>query len=128
MGRNDDHIPTEIRGIAAERRVVIGWESGEEFSYPMEYLRVGCPCADCRGHMPSQRKLIFGKRDVTIETMEAVGHYAIKIHFSDGHDTGVYSWGTLYELGAHQERFWADYLEELKAAGKSRVSIPIVAV
>ena len=113
-------VPTEIRQLGAERRVIIQWSSGESTGYSMEFLRVFCPCADCRGHVPSQRKLIDGKLEVTVTGITPVGRYAVKFAFDDGHDSGVYSWDTLYTLGLHQERYWDEYLQELQQAGKRR--------
>lgn len=122
-----EHVPLEIRQINTDRQVVITWDQGETFTYAMEYLRVACPCADCRGHHPSQAKLIDGKREVTIAAILPVGNYAIKIAFDDGHDTGVYSWSTLYELGAKRDFYWAEYLADLEAHGKNRevCSLPV---
>ncbi|MBF0124682.1 MAG: DUF971 domain-containing protein [Magnetococcales bacterium] len=120
MSYGSKQLPTEIRQLTAERKVIISWDSGERFEYSMEYLRVTCPCADCRGHTPSQRKLIDGKIDVTIRSITPVGHYAVKIIFSDDHDSGVYSWETLYDLGQQQSSYWQDYLDQLQAAGKRR--------
>ncbi|MBF0309535.1 MAG: DUF971 domain-containing protein [Magnetococcales bacterium] len=113
-------IPTEIRQIRSEKRLEIAWNTGEKFSYTTEYLRTHCPCADCQGHTPDQAKLIDGKQDVDVGSIIPVGHYAIKLVFSDGHDTGVFSWETLYELGEHQEVFWKTYLDKLQHHGKRR--------
>lgn len=120
--------PLEIRQKSRERKVIITWNGGETFEYSFEYLRVFCPCAACRGHLPSQKQLIHGKRDITLKAITPVGHYAVRLGFSDGHDSGVYAWETLLALGRNQEGYWADYLAELKAAGKSRFSIAIQAV
>lgn len=120
--------PVEIRQKNKDRLVVISWEDGAAFEYSFEYLRVFCPCAACRGHVPSQKQLIHGKREVTVSAITAVGHYAVRIGFSDGHDSGVYSWDILYALGREREALWAAYLAELKAAGKSRFGIAIQSV
>lgn len=120
MSYGSEHTPTEIRQKRQERLVIITWDSGEVFSYTMEYLRVKCPCAECCGHTPDQAKLIDGKQDVTILNISPIGHYAVKFEFSDEHDSGVFSWETLFELGVKQESFWQAYLEELKAANKRR--------
>ncbi|MBF0160016.1 MAG: DUF971 domain-containing protein [Magnetococcales bacterium] len=120
MSYGSKQIPTEIRQVTSERKVVISWNNGDRFEYSMEYLRIACPCADCRGHTPSQRKLIDGKSDVTIRSITPVGHYAVKIVFSDDHDSGVYSWESLYDLGQGQQGYWQDYLEQLQVAGKRR--------
>lgn len=116
-------MPTEIRQLSTERKVVIQWPSGntsQSIDYPMEYLRIACPCAECRGHTPSQRQLIDGKQDVVVTVITMVGHYAIKIAFSDGHDSGVYTWDNLYNLGISYDRYWSEYLQELQQAGKRR--------
>jgi len=128
MSYGSQHIPTEIRQKRAERVVEISWDTGERFVYSMEYLRVCCPCAKCAGHTPDQAQLIDGQQDVAITAMAPVGHYAIKIVFSDGHDSGLYAWETLFELGVNQEAIWNGYLEALRAAGKRRKAsvIPIV--
>ncbi|MBF0613661.1 MAG: DUF971 domain-containing protein [Magnetococcales bacterium] len=128
MSYGSQHIPTEIRQKRAERVVEITWDSGERFSYSMEYLRVRCPCAKCAGHTPEEAQLVDGKQDVTITAITPVGHYAVKLVFSDGHDSGLYSWETLFELGVNQNAIWESYLEELRLAGKRRKSniIPIV--
>ncbi|MGN7611775.1 gamma-butyrobetaine hydroxylase-like domain-containing protein [Magnetococcales bacterium HHB-1] len=123
-----DRFPTEIRQKQEAREVHISWDDGKNFVYTFESLRVCCPCAECRGHTPSERKLIYGQRDVTIEEISPIGHYAVKIVFSDGHKSGVYSWETLYDLGENQEKYWQEYLAELKEAGKSRVVFSIKAV
>lgn len=120
MSDADANYPVEIRQLTQEGMVVIDWDSGETFRYTMEYLRVACPCADCRGHTPSQRKLIDGKQEVRIDRILPVGHYAVKLFFSDGHDSGVYSWETLHDLGARGDFYWQEYLQELEVAGKDR--------
>ena len=120
MSYESAHTPTEIRQKRQERLLVITWDTGEVFSYSMEYLRVKCPCAECCGHTPDQAKLIDGKEDVTIKEITPVGHYAIKLHFSDEHDSGVFSWQTLFNLGLKMEMLWQDYLDALKVANKRR--------
>ncbi|MBF0184506.1 MAG: DUF971 domain-containing protein [Magnetococcales bacterium] len=120
MSYGSEHIPTEIRHQSQEQRLQISWDSGELFYYPMEYLRVKCPCADCCGHTPDQAKLIDGKQGVTVQSITPVGRYAVKLVFSDGHDSGVYSWTTLFDLGLRQEQHWQAYLEQLQAANKRR--------
>lgn len=120
MSYGSDHIPTEIRQKRAEKEVVITWDTGEVFHYSMEYLRVKCPCADCCGHTPDQAKLIDGKENVTLKTITPIGHYAVKLIFSDDHDSGVFSWPTLFDLGVKKETYWQEYLQALKSAGKRR--------
>ncbi len=120
MSYGSEHIPTEIRQKSQDRVVQITWDTGEVFLYSMEYLRVKCPCADCCGHTPDQAKLVDGKERVVIQSITPVGHYAVKIHFSDGHDSGVFSWSTLFDLGVNQAVYWSDYLDALQAANKRR--------
>ncbi len=98
----------------------IAFSDGREFRLPYEFLRVHSPSAEVRGHGPGQEVLQVGKRDVTIKEVEPIGHYAIRPSFSDGHDTGIYSWDYLYELGERQEALWQRYLERMTAAGASR--------
>lgn len=120
MSYGSEHIPTEIRHKKEERLLQITWDTGETFRYSMEYLRVKCPCAGCCGHTPDQAKLVDGKQQVTVRAIVPVGHYAIKLHFSDGHDSGLFSWTTLFDLGVHQATYWQDYLDALKAANLRR--------
>ena len=98
----------------------ITFDDGRRFELPVEYLRVHSPSAEVRGHGPGQETLQVGKRDVNIDAIEPVGMYAVKLVFSDGHDTGIYSWEYLYDLGAKQEANWKTYLARLQQAGKSR--------
>jgi len=88
-------IPVAIRNIPADERLEIEWDDGSLIRYRHEDLRVQCPCAGCRGHTPDQAKVISGKEDVHIQHIEMVGNYAIRIHFDDGHDTGIYSFSYL---------------------------------
>lgn len=112
--------PTEIKLHQKSRVLEIAFEDGRSFRLPYEYLRVFSPSAEVRGHGPGQEVLQVGKRDVDIRRVEPVGSYAIQPVFSDGHDTGIYSWDYLYELGIEQEERWASYLARLEAAGQSR--------
>jgi DUF971 family protein len=98
----------------------LAYDDGRSFRLPFEFLRVYSPSAEVRGHGPGQEVLQTGKRDVDITALEPVGSYAIQPMFSDGHNTGIYSWDYLYELGANQEQLWADYLSRLETAGSSR--------
>ena len=127
MSYGSQHIPTEIRQKTADHCIEITWDTGEKCQYSMEYLRVNCPCAKCAGHTPEEAQLVDGKQGVTITAINPVGHYAIKFVFNDGHDSGLYSWETLFELGINQEAIWNAYLEALRVAGKRRKSsvIPI---
>ena len=113
-------IPTEITLHKKSRVLELKFEDGSQYQLPAEYLRVYSPSAEVRGHGPGQETLQTGKRNVEITDLEAVGNYAVKPSFSDGHDTGLYSWDLLYDLGANQETLWADYLARLEKAGASR--------
>ncbi|HEX5864618.1 MAG TPA: DUF971 domain-containing protein [Casimicrobiaceae bacterium] len=113
-------IPTEIKLHQASRLMELSFANGTSFRLPYEFLRVYSPSADVRGHGPGQETLQVGKREVTIADLEQVGHYAIRPKFSDGHDTGIYSWDYLYDLGERQEELWQRYLSRLAAAGASR--------
>ncbi len=98
----------------------IAFDDGSSFSIPFELLRVYSPSAEVQGHGPGQEVLQTGKRDVAIVAVEPVGNYAIKPIFSDGHESGLYSWQYLYELGSRQSALWQDYLDRLQAAGADR--------
>ena len=119
MDRNTPR-PTEIKLHQKSRLLEIAYDDGSRFSLPCEYLRVFSPSAEVRGHGPGQEVLQVGKRDVEIKEIEPVGNYAVKLVFSDGHDTGLYSWDYLHELGEKQETSWKSYLARLEAAGASR--------
>lgn len=112
--------PTEIKLHKASHVLEISFDTGETFMLPTEYLRVYSPSAEVQGHGPGQEVLQIGKQDVNIDRIEQVGNYAIQLFFDDNHDTGIYSWQTLYDLGKHQEQYWQDYLDRLKAAGHER--------
>jgi DUF971 family protein len=112
--------PTEVKLHQASRVLEIAFDDGSTFRLPYEYLRVYSPSAEVRGHGPGQETLQIGKRDVTIRNVEPVGHYALKPSFSDGHDTGIYSWEYLHELAVNHDEYWQRYLDRLKAAGASR--------
>lgn len=113
-------IPTEIKLHQKSRIVEVSFPDGERFELTYEFLRVFTPSAEARGHGPGQEVLQVGKRDIGIDRIEAVGNYAIRPVFSDGHDSGLYSWDMLYNLGIHREELWQAYLERLKAEGASR--------
>lgn len=117
-------IPTEIKLHQQSRVLEVAFNDGRTFRLPYEFLRVYSPSAEVRGHGPGQEILQVGKRDVAIKDVEAVGHYAIRPTFSDGHDTGIYSWDYLYDLGVRQEEMWQRYLERMKEAGASRDAAP----
>ncbi len=113
-------IPTEIKLHQQSRVLEVAFNDGRSFRLPYEFLRVYSPSAEVRGHGPGQEVLQVGKRDVAIKEVEAVGHYAIRPTFSDGHDTGIFSWDYLYDLGMRQEAMWQHYLERMAEAGASR--------
>jgi len=119
MDRNTPR-PTEITLHKASRVLEVAFDDGAHYELPCEYLRVYSPSAEVRGHGPGQEVLQVGKRAVGIEAIEAVGAYGVKLVFSDGHDTGIYSWDYLHELGERQDGNWRTYLERLDAAGKGR--------
>ena len=113
-------VPTEIKLHQTSRVLEIAYSDGRAFKLPYELLRVYSPSAEVRGHGPGQETLQVGKRDVTITGVEPVGHYAIQPKFSDGHESGIFSWDYLYELGSEQDTLWERYLARLAAAGASR--------
>jgi DUF971 family protein len=117
-------IPTNIVLHNRSRLLELSFEDGQTFKLPYEFLRVYSPSAEVRGHGPGQETLQVGKRDVTITEVEPVGHYAIRPRFSDGHDTGIYSWDYLHDLGLRQSALWQEYLSRLHAAGASRDPVP----
>ena len=100
--------------------IELAYENGLKHRLSAEYLRVFSPSAEVQGHLPEQAVLQFGKKNIAFKNVEPQGHYAIKITFTDGHDSGIYYWDYLFELGTHQERKWQQYLDTLQAAGKSR--------
>lgn len=112
--------PTDIRLHQASRKLEIVFDDGAHFHLPCEFLRVYSPSAEVRGHGAGQEVLQVGKEDVNIAGIEPVGQYAVKLTFSDGHDTGLYSWDYLYDLGSRQGELWQSYLERLTAAGIQR--------
>lgn len=114
------HRPTDIQLHQQSRILEIAYSDGSHFELPCEFLRVYSPSAEVRGHGPGQEVLQVGKEDVNIAEIEPVGNYAVKLVFSDGHDTGIYDWDYLYKLGTDQERMWQDYLDRLKEAGHER--------
>jgi DUF971 family protein len=112
--------PTELVVHQASRVLEIAFDGGARFRIPFELLRVYSPSAEVQGHGPGQEVLQTGKREVLIVAVEPVGHYAIKPIFSDGHESGIYSWNYLHELGSRQDAHWARYLERLQQAGVDR--------
>jgi DUF971 family protein len=113
-------IPTEIEIRSQSKVIDIAFNNGKKFSLSFEFLRVHSPSAEVQGHGPGQEVLQVGKRNVGIKEVEPVGMYAIKPHFDDGHDTGIFSWDYLYKIGDHHDALWADYLARLDKAGVGR--------
>jgi DUF971 family protein len=112
-----DVIPTEIRLRKKSRLLAVAFDDGSSFELPFEYLRVFSPSAEVKGHGPGQEVLQTGKQGVEITAVEPIGHYAVRLVFSDGHNTGLYTWKYLHELGDRQADNWRNYLDRLKAAG-----------
>ena len=112
--------PTDIKLHKKTALLEIKYADGGIYSLPAEFLRVYSPSAEVRGHGPGQEVLQTGKRFVTIKQVEPVGHYAIRLHFDDGHNTGIYSWEYLRELALHQAAMWDEYLTRLRAANARR--------
>ena len=117
-------VPVEIRLQKGQRQIVVRFEDDAAFELPFEYLRVHSPSAEVKGHGPGQEVLQVGKENVLVTAIEPVGHYAIRLIFDDGHDTGLYTWQYLYELGKAQAANWANYLDRLEAAGYARSKTP----
>jgi DUF971 family protein len=116
----DTPIPTEIKLHQQSRILEVAFNDGSRFNLPCEYLRVFSPSAEVRGHGPGQEVLQVGKKNVEIKAIEPVGQYAVVLVFSDGHDSGIYSWDYLYDLGRKQDFYWQAYLRRLEEAGESR--------
>ena len=112
--------PLEIRVRRASRRVEVDFADGAKFGYPAEYLRVESPSAEVQGHHPGERVTVPGKIGVGIQGVEPIGHYAVRIQFDDGHDTGIYTWEYLHQLGVEYAERWERYLQELAVKGFSR--------
>ena len=116
----DSPQPTEIKLHQKSRVLEISFDDGKTFRLPFEFLRVHSPSAEVRGHGPGQEVLQAGKKNVEITSVDPVGSYAMQLHFSDGHDTGIYSWELLHEFGEQQDAMWQRYLERIEQAGASR--------
>lgn len=112
--------PEEIKLKQAENMLEIAFDDGARFGFSAEFLRVESPSAEVKGHGPGQEVTVPGKRQVAITRLDPVGNYAVRIHFDDGHDTGLYSWDYLYELGRDHEARWAGYLKRLALENLSR--------
>ena len=113
-------VPTEIKLHQVSQVLEITFADGKAFRLPSEFLRVYSPSAEVRGHGPGQEVLQVGKKDVQILSVEPVGNYAVQFRFSDGHDTGIYSWDLLYDYGRRHDAMWQAYLKRLAEAGASR--------
>ena len=122
--RPDTPWPTEITLHQQSRVVEVAFNDGKTFRLPFEFLRVQSPSAEVRGHGPGQEVLQSGKRQVVVDEISPVGSYAVLLRFSDGHDTGIYSWDYLYELGANQAFLWGQYLDRIAQSGASREPAP----
>jgi DUF971 family protein len=115
-----EHWPVEIRHRQSEKLLEIEFDDGSTFQYPAELLRVESPSAEVQGHGPGQKTVLAGRRHVGIMKIEPVGHYAIRIDFDDMHDSGIYTWRYLYDLGRDKDRIWQAYLDALAQHGLSR--------
>ncbi len=118
--------PTALTVHQSSRVLEVAFEDGAHFRIPFELMRVYSPSAEVQGHGPGQEVLQTGKREVVVEDIQAVGHYAVQPRFSDGHDTGIFSWDYLYHLGANEAELWASYEQRLQTAGAGR-DAPMVA-
>jgi len=112
--------PTELRLSQDKRTLTVSFDDGARHALPAEYLRVMSPSAEVQGHTAAERKTVGGKLNVTILSVEPVGNYAVRLGFDDMHNTGLYTWAYLAELGTQHDRRWAEYLAELQAKGLSR--------
>ncbi|MGY8843931.1 MAG: gamma-butyrobetaine hydroxylase-like domain-containing protein [Gammaproteobacteria bacterium] len=118
----EKHYPTNIDLRKKSRRLIVTFDTEEIFDFSAEFLRVYSPSADVKGHSPGQAVLQVGKEDATIEDVEPIGNYAVRLVFGDGHDTGLYTWDYLYEMGVQKKEYWGNYIEALQLAGHVRVS------
>ncbi|HKM36680.1 MAG TPA: DUF971 domain-containing protein [Thiopseudomonas sp.] len=112
------HIPTRIKLNKSSKTLELGYADGQQFALPAEFLRVHSPSAEVQGH--GNPVLQYGKLNVALTHVQAAGNYALKLTFDDGHDTGLFTWNYLYQLGTEQQRLWQEYLQTLSAAGQSR--------
>lgn len=117
-------VPTELNLHRHSRVLEIAYEDGTRFSLPCEYLRVYSPSAEVQGHRPDQRVIQVGKEAVGIDRIEPIGNYAVCLHFDDEHNTGLYTWDYLYQLGSEQDALWQAYLDELQQTGYQRKTSP----
>ncbi|MEX0695531.1 MAG: DUF971 domain-containing protein [Rhodospirillales bacterium] len=114
------HHPSEIRLIRETKTLEVDFEDGQSIALPAELLRVESPSADVQGHGPSQKKTVAGRRHVGIMGVEPVGNYAVRLKFDDMHDTGIFTWDYLHDMGQRKDEMWANYLAELDQKGLSR--------
>ena len=115
-----EHWPTEIRLKKEQKTLEVEFDDGNSFVFPAELLRVESPSAEVQGHNPAEKKVIPGRKHVGIISIETIGNYAIKINFDDLHNTGIFSWEFLYEMGQNQQAIWEGYLAAIAASGLSR--------
>jgi DUF971 family protein len=115
-----DPKPISINLHKKTRLLEITYDDGKQFEFSAEFLRVHSPSAEVRGHGPGQGVLQTGKENISVTTIEPVGNYAIKLHFDDGHNTGIYSWSYLYDMGINKQKYWQEYLDALNRAGHTR--------
>ena len=115
-----DPWPLELLSRQNGRVLIIRFDTGESFDLDAEYLRVESPSAEVKGHGPGQEQLVFGKRNISMTKLEPIGTYAVRITFSDGHSTGLYTWGYLAKLGRERAAIWQAYLEKLARASRTR--------
>ena len=120
MTFNSEHWPTEIRLNKEQKTLEVEFDDGNSFVFPAELLRVESPSAEVQGQNPAEKKVIPGRIHVGIISIETIGNYAIKINFDDLHDTGIFSWEFLYEMGQNQQVIWEGYLAAIAASGLSR--------
>ena len=112
--------PAELRLYKDRKTLAVTFDDGARFELPAEYLRVRSPSAEVQGHSPAERRIVAGKSDVQILELHPIGNYAVRIVFDDTHSTGIFSWDYLFELGRNREKYWREYLDELKAKKLSR--------
>lgn len=117
---SDNKVPLDIKLHRRSKTLTLVYSDQEQYDLPCEYLRVYSPSAEVKGHGPGQEVLQTGKIHVGIDHITGVGNYALQLHFSDGHDTGIYSWQYLFELCSHKDKYWQNYLDRLSQAGASR--------
>lgn len=121
----DAPIPSRVHYHRKARELELGYASGDTFQLPIELLRVYSPSAEVRGHGGDTAVLQVGKKFVGLQNITQAGNYALKLHFDDGHDSGLFTWNYLYDLGTHQDAYWRDYLQRLEEAGASREPLGI---